>query len=66
MSKPPSVWLMRAGGHGEDEKTALAEGRAIIGFEDVGGHSLRWPLTSMAMPSSPMTGETRECRGFEH
>lgn len=36
MSKPPSVWLMRAGGHGEDEETALAEGRAIIGFEDVG------------------------------
>ena len=31
----PRVWLMRAGRHGEDEDTALAEGRAIIGFLDV-------------------------------
>lgn len=32
--KPVPVWLVRAGRHGEDEETALAEGLAIIGFTD--------------------------------
>ena len=37
MSKPESVqkvWLVRAGGHGEDEETALNAGLAIVGFRD--------------------------------
>lgn len=34
MTKP--VWLMRAGGRGEDEELALTHGRAIIGFEEIG------------------------------
>src|SRR5687768_9171771 len=33
---PAKVWVMRAGGYGEDEESALAEGRAIIGFRNVG------------------------------
>jgi restriction system protein len=32
----PKVWVMRAGGYGEDEETALSEGMAIIGFRNVG------------------------------
>jgi len=36
MNSPPSVWLVRAGGHGEDEENALSLGRAIIGFREVG------------------------------
>lgn len=32
----PKVWVMRAGGHGEDEEAALNEGMAIIGFRSVG------------------------------
>ena len=32
----PKVWVMRAGGHGEDEEVALNEGIAIIGFRSVG------------------------------
>ena len=34
MSEPRRIWLMRAGGHGEDEEMALSEGRAMIGFRD--------------------------------
>ncbi len=34
MSKAPSVWLIRAGGHGEDEETALDKGLVIVGFRD--------------------------------
>jgi len=34
MSESRKVWLMRAGARGEDEETALAGGRAIIGFRD--------------------------------
>ncbi len=37
--KAVAVWLVRAGRHGEDEETALAEGLAIIGFADA--HDLR-------------------------
>ena len=35
-AKTSKVWLIRAGRHGEDEDAALSEGRAIIGFNDVG------------------------------
>jgi restriction system protein len=31
----PHVWLIRAGQHGEDEESALSEGKAIIGFQEV-------------------------------
>lgn len=34
MSEFRKVWLMRAGGYGEDEETALSQGRAIVGFRD--------------------------------
>lgn len=34
--KTPRVWLTRAGRYGEDEDTALSQGRAIIGFQNVG------------------------------
>ncbi len=34
--KTTKVWLVRAGGHGEDEEIALAQGRAIIGFRNIG------------------------------
>lgn len=32
----PKVWVMRAGGHGEDEEVAIREGLAVIGFREVG------------------------------
>src|SRR5688500_12268426 len=35
-NKLPHVWLVRAGGHGEDEDTALTEGLALIGFQQIG------------------------------
>lgn len=35
-AKARKVWLMRAGGHGEDEEAALSVERAIIGFLDIG------------------------------
>jgi restriction system protein len=32
----PKVWVMRAGGYGEDEEVALGKGLAIIGFRNAG------------------------------
>lgn len=32
----PKVWVMRAGGYGEDEEIALSQGLAVIGFRNVG------------------------------
>lgn len=36
MSREPNLFLVRAGKNGEDEDTAIEEGKAILGFREVG------------------------------
>lgn len=36
MTNQPKVWLVRAGGHGEDEELCLSSGRAVIGWQSHG------------------------------
>ena len=35
MSEDGHVWLVRAGGHGQDEEVALTQGLAVIGFTEI-------------------------------
>lgn len=58
----PRVWLVRAGGHGEDEATVLDQGLAIIGFRDVPDLSqLTSPeqIARCVRESFPSDGENR-------
>ncbi len=48
MSNSAKVWLMRAGGRGEDEETALSEGRVIIGFRVAGDLSTYSDVDALA------------------
>jgi restriction system protein len=64
MTNMPRVWLMRGGGHGEDEEAALAEGRAIIGFRDAGDLSSFADLNAIAAALVRTDKERNEARAM--
>jgi hypothetical protein len=56
------VWLARAGGRGQDEETALEQGRAIIGYEkvpDLAGAKTKEQMLELCRAAYPEDSEAK-------